>query len=90
MDTGTQADNNDGTATTCFLDSYIGYDSISTIVHDDWSFEVLKKKQQCFTERGHNWFYYDIFMPIPEKDIKISMSPCGDRSPPNKGILYLR
>lgn len=41
-----------------------------------------KPKQPCFTERGHDWWTYTVFLPIPEKDINISRIPGGDRSPP--------
>ena len=52
----------------------------ATTRDNDYSIELLKEKQPCFTERGHDW-WFDV-LPIPKKDIRADMIPCGDRSPP--------
>lgn len=51
---------------------------------------LSEEKQRCFVERGHDWWLGDVFLPIPKKDLGISMIPCGDRSPPKRVILFHR
>lgn len=79
---GTYADgDNDTDLTVSFTITY-GETCEPTVGDLEWVY--IKPKQPCFTERGHNWWYYDLFAPIPEKDLKINRIPCGDRSPPER------
>lgn len=81
-DTGTQgtsAGDNDAIPIISFS---ITYGEVYETASRDLEWIYIEPKKPCFTERGHNWWYYDLFLPIPEKDLNIRRVSCGNHSPP--------
>lgn len=91
---GTQTPSDGDTSLTTTSGSF-GLNSVFNIIVSDTScyvdlpvIDIQEPKQPCYIERGHNWWYYNVFLPIPEKDIRKDKVPCGDRSPPIKKLKY--
>lgn len=55
-----------------------------TAREESWFEPFPQPKQPCYYERGGDWYYYDVFLPIPQHDLNMREVSCGNHSPPGR------